>query len=90
MRAERGDWLVIEGASVGQAPRVGRILEVRAGDGSPPYLVRWVRAGYTTLIVPGPDARLVPASQMDSQGNGVGSARPARFWRRILSRWIIR
>lgn len=75
---------MIEGVCLGQPQRVGRILEVRAADGSPPYLVRWVRPGYTTLIVPGPDARVVQPSQ---PGNGAGQRGRTRLWHRMLARW---
>jgi hypothetical protein len=53
MRAQRGDWLVIEGPHTGDIRREGQILEVRDPDGAPPYLVRW-RDGAQSLVFPGP------------------------------------
>ncbi len=34
------------------------IIETRGPDGSPPFLVRWADEGRTTLVFPGPDARV--------------------------------
>jgi len=41
MRAQVGDELVVRGLHVGDQVRKGVIVEVRGGEGSPPYLVRW-------------------------------------------------
>jgi hypothetical protein len=38
--------------------RDGEIIEARGPDGSPPFLVRWADDGRTTLVFPGPDARV--------------------------------
>jgi Domain of unknown function (DUF1918) len=40
---------------VGQADRVGRIVEVRGPGGAPPYVVRF-EDGHEGLVFPGPDA----------------------------------
>jgi len=40
MFARVGDRLVVRSAHVGGPVRDGEILEVRHGDGSPPYVVR--------------------------------------------------
>ena len=60
MRANVGDWLVIEGRTLGQARRQGRIVEVHHLDGSPPYRVRWVEDDHESLVYPGPEARIEP------------------------------
>lgn len=90
MRAERGDWLIIERAGVGQSPRTGRIVAVPSGDGSPPYRVLWAGSGHISLMFPGPDARLVRAGEVNGSAAArlKGSVRPAgrseRFWRWLL------
>ena len=40
---------------MGQADRVGRIVEVRGPGGAPPYVVRF-EDGHEGLVFPGPDA----------------------------------
>lgn len=90
MRAERGDWLIIERAGVDQAPRKGLIIEVRSADGSPPYRVRWGGSGHTTLMFPGSDARVLNTRDGVRRASAFRSAGPTRsrrasqFWRRLL------
>jgi hypothetical protein len=55
MQAVIGDRLHVHGNMVGQADRVGKIVEVHGADGEPPYLVRF-DDGHTGLVYPGPDA----------------------------------
>lgn len=61
MKAEAGDWLVVEGPVIDHGGRRGLILEVRHEDGTPPYLVRWLDDGHETLVFPGPDAHVLAA-----------------------------
>jgi hypothetical protein len=55
MHAVVGDRLHVHSKIVGQADRVGEILEVHGSAGEPPYVVRF-EDGHTRLIFPGPDA----------------------------------
>jgi Domain of unknown function (DUF1918) len=55
MQAKVGDRLHVHGKTVGQADRLGQILEVHGSAGEPPYLVRF-EDGHTCLVFPGPDA----------------------------------
>jgi hypothetical protein len=55
MQAVVGDRLHVHGKVVGQADRIGQILEVHGSAGGPPYLVRF-EDGHTCLVFPGPDA----------------------------------
>ncbi|MEV0269159.1 MAG: DUF1918 domain-containing protein [Hamadaea sp.] len=57
MKAKVGDRLIMEGAHVGEARRVGVVLEVRHEDGTPPYLVRWAD-DHEGLVFPGPDSHI--------------------------------
>ena len=56
MQAKVGDRLIIKGHHVGEPDRDAEILEVRGGDGGPPYLVRWEDSGHETVFFPGSDA----------------------------------
>lgn len=60
MKARIGDRLVCEGQHVGDAQRIGTIIEVGHADGSPPFRVRW-SDGHESFVSPGPDARIQPA-----------------------------
>ncbi|GIH04935.1 hypothetical protein Rhe02_30020 [Rhizocola hellebori] len=66
MKARTGDRLVVEGIHVGDTRRVGVILAVSHPDGSPPYTVRWLDDGHETLVVPGSEARIEPASDQSA------------------------
>lgn len=65
MNAQVGDWIVIESGHVGGARREGQVVELRHPDGSPPYLVRWLDTGETTMAFPGPDARVLDTGTYD-------------------------
>ena len=52
MIAHVGDRLVMDGKHLGDTRRVGVITGVGHGDGTPPYQVRWLDDGRTTLIFP--------------------------------------
>jgi hypothetical protein len=60
MKAIVGDRLVIKGHRVGEPNRIGRILEVRGPDGTPPYVVEWLEDGHVGWFIPGPDAHIEP------------------------------
>ncbi|MCA2218994.1 DUF1918 domain-containing protein [Jidongwangia harbinensis] len=60
MFAHIGDRLVVEGTHLGDVRRVGIITAVTHTDGAPPYTVRWLDDGRTSLIFPGPAARVEP------------------------------
>jgi hypothetical protein len=66
MRAHPGDWLIIERGDVDHHARRGRIEEVRTGDGSPPYLVRWTDTDRTVLVFPGPDAYVLTPAELEA------------------------
>ncbi|MFL6141809.1 MAG: DUF1918 domain-containing protein [Labedaea sp.] len=65
MRAQTGDWLVVERGDLGREVRRGRVEEVRGADGTPPYLVRWLDSDRTTLVFPGPDAHVLTSAELD-------------------------
>jgi hypothetical protein len=58
MQANVGDRIVIRGHRVGQPDRDCKVVEVRGGDGGPPYVVRWEDSNHDSLFFPGPDARV--------------------------------
>jgi hypothetical protein len=59
MIAHVGDQIVLQGTHLGDHRRVGVITSV-GPDGNPPYQVRWLDDGRTTMIFPGPEARIEP------------------------------
>lgn len=58
MKAQVGDWLVIQPRYVDAHGRRGLILDVPDDAGGPPYLVRWTDTDREALVFPGPDARV--------------------------------
>lgn len=65
MRAQVGDWLIIERGDIDHHARRGRIEEVRSADGSPPFLVRWLDTDHTVLVFPGPDAYVLTQAELE-------------------------
>jgi hypothetical protein len=59
MKAKVGDFLEVKGTTVEQHDQRGVITEVRSADGSPPYVVRWLRSDHVATVYPGPDAVVV-------------------------------
>jgi hypothetical protein len=58
MRAVPGDRLIVDG----NPDRVGEVISVPHGDGSPPYVVRWQRSGHIALVSPDSYACIVPVA----------------------------
>jgi len=70
MRAQPGDWLVVQGRDIDHHARRAQILSVHSPEGEPPYRVRWADDGHEALLVPGPDAHVVTAAeQADSDAD---------------------
>lgn len=65
LRAHVGDRLVIRRHHVGEADRNAEILEVRGEDGRPPYVVRWADDGRVGYVLPGSDAFVTQADDVD-------------------------
>jgi hypothetical protein len=57
MRARVGDRLVVG------HDRVGIVMGVPAADGSPPYVVKWLKGGNIALVKPDQYSRIVPAGR---------------------------
>jgi hypothetical protein len=56
MKAHMGDQLITEGV---HGQRACVIIGLHHGDGSPPYVVRWLTDGHIALMFPGPYTKLV-------------------------------
>jgi hypothetical protein len=41
--------------------RVGVVVGVPSGDGSPPYIIKWLKDGHIAMVLPDQYARIVPA-----------------------------
>ncbi|MFF0526764.1 DUF1918 domain-containing protein [Nocardia amikacinitolerans] len=81
MRAEVGDWLIVEGRSVGGTVRHGLIEEVHGKDGAPPYMVHWSDTGHRALTFPGPDAHVVTSEELRAQEEIVAAQFSSRHCR---------
>jgi hypothetical protein len=57
MRAQVGDRLVIG------HDRIGIVIGVPAKDGSPPYIIKWLKDGHIAMVKPDHYSRIVPAGQ---------------------------
>jgi Domain of unknown function (DUF1918) len=58
MHAVPGDRLVM----CGDPTRVAMVLAVPHADGSPPYVVRWIRSGHIALVSPDYYATIIRAA----------------------------
>jgi hypothetical protein len=59
MQASVGDRLHVHSRTVGTSDRIAEIIEVRGGQGRPPYLIRFPD-GHESLVYPGPDCVVEP------------------------------
>lgn len=55
MKANTGDWVVVQGHQVGEPERKALILEVHGEYGAPPYVVEW-DDGHISTFFPASDA----------------------------------
>jgi uncharacterized protein DUF1918 len=60
VRAQVGDRLVVG------HDRVAIVIGVPAAEGSPPYVVKWLKGGNIALVQPDHYSRIVPAGQLVS------------------------
>jgi hypothetical protein len=63
VKADVGDWLLINSHSEGRPSRRALILAVGT-DGAAPYTVRWTDTDHEGLVFPGPDAEVVSAARL--------------------------
>jgi len=61
MNAHVGDRLIVEG----DPDRTGLIIGVPHPDGSPPYIVKWLKGGNIAMVSPGQFARVIPAGSQE-------------------------
>jgi Domain of unknown function (DUF1918) len=54
MRAQVGDRLIVG------ADRIGIVVGVPAEDGSPPYIIKWLKDGHIAMVLPDQYSRIVP------------------------------
>jgi hypothetical protein len=66
MKAQVGDWLIIEGTTLDDHRRSGLIVALRHADGTPPYVVRWLDDDHESLVFPGPTARVKHRAHTES------------------------
>ena len=68
MIAHIGDRIVLDDTHLSGRRRVGIVIAVAHADGGPPYRVRWLDDGKTTLIFPGAEARIDSAAEHSHPG----------------------
>jgi hypothetical protein len=56
----------MKGRTNEQRDQRGIITEVHTQDGSPPYMVRWLKTGHEALVFPGPDALVVTQAEQEA------------------------
>jgi hypothetical protein len=72
MKPVPGDRLVM----CGDPSRVAELIAVPHEDGSPPYVVRWLRSGHIALVSPDNYASIIPAAERaDVRPESPGNAR---------------
>ena len=71
MRAVPGDRLIVDG----NPDRVGEVISIPHGDGSPPYVVRWQRSGHIALVSPDNYACILPADSQPADEPSSGNRR---------------
>jgi uncharacterized protein DUF1918 len=57
MHAQVGDWLV-----VGE-DRIGEVVGVPSADGTPPYIIKWLKDGHIAMVVPDQYSRIRPGKR---------------------------
>lgn len=79
MKAQIGDWIVVESGTLGHGRRIGRIIALRHSDGSPPYEVEWTDTDKTSVVFPGPDMHVMASPPTGTRRLSGGRApSPAR------------
>jgi hypothetical protein len=70
MRAHVGDRLVLD------HDRIGVVIGVPSEDGSPPYIVKWLKDGHIAMVTPDQYSRIVSGRRAaSSNGRPVGTLR---------------
>ena len=65
MHARIGDRLL-----VGEG-RIGEVMGVPSADGSPPYIIKWLKDGHIAMVFPDQYARIIPAGEpVTADGSG--------------------
>jgi hypothetical protein len=68
MRARVGDRLVVG------AYRIGEVVGVPSADGSPPYIIKWLKDGHIAMVLPDQYSRIVPAGEtVGTEGPGTAA-----------------
>jgi hypothetical protein len=57
MRAKAGDRLIVAGGT----DRIGVVLSALGPDGSPPYVIKWLKGGHIAMVSPDKYSRIAPA-----------------------------
>lgn len=89
MKASVGDRIVVASVRLDGPVRDGVVVELRHGDGSPPYFVRWSDETEPVLFFPGTDARVVHEGPTETPGAKVPAPAGGSDVRHVRS-WQVR
>jgi Domain of unknown function (DUF1918) len=64
MRAKAGDRIIVAGGT----DRIGVVLSSLGPDGSPPYVIKWLKGGHIAMVSPDKYSRIVPAEHPAAPG----------------------
>ena len=60
------------GSSPGGRP-AGEVVGVPSADGSPPYIIKWLKDGHIAMVLPDQYSRIVPAGETVTGGSGAAA-----------------
>jgi hypothetical protein len=53
--------------------RIGEIVGAPSADGSPPYIIKWLKDGHIAMVLPDQYSRIVPAEETVADGPGAAA-----------------
>ena len=65
---------VAAGVRVPAAAPSGEVVGVPSADGSPPYVIKWLKDGHIAMVLPDQYSRIVPAGRAAvTEGSGAAA-----------------
>jgi hypothetical protein len=49
------------------------VVAVPSADGSPPYIIKWLKHGHIAMVLPDQYSRIVPAEETVTGGSGAAA-----------------
>src|SRR6516162_9212300 len=79
MRARIGDRLVVGD------DRIGEVVGVPSADGSPPYIIKWLKDGHIAMVLPDQYSRIVPPAEAEAVRAMHAALSPDNLYLRFFS-----